>query len=59
MPDNDSNTKEEIKVMVFLAGTYFSSSNLKKSAITAGANMDKARSLNMDKARSGDAIPIK
>ena len=52
-------TKEEIKVIIFLVGIYLSSSTLKNSAITAGANMGKARSLNIDTASSGDAIPIK
>ncbi|MEL7671286.1 hypothetical protein [Methanobacterium sp.] len=52
-------TKEEIKVIIFLVGIYLSSSTLKNSAITAGANMDKARSLNIDTASSGDAILIK
>ena len=52
-------TKDESKVIVFLAGMYLSSSNLKTNARTAGANIDKAKSLNMDNARSGDAIPIK
>jgi hypothetical protein len=51
--------KEDKSVIVFLAGMYFSSSNLKKSAMIAGANMDKARSLNMAIVRSGDAMPIK
>lgn len=52
-------TNDEIKVIVFLVGTYLSSSTLKNSAMAAGANMEKKRSLNMDTARSGDAIPIK
>ena len=52
-------TKDESKVIVFLAGTYLSSSNRRNNARATGANIDKDKSLNMDTARSGDAIPIK